>query len=122
MGEIRTASLGGTLGYISAPMKRVGVDFSSPLTPITTFMCGPTPFVVEGSVIGRITPVNKLIAPPAHYILKFIQKAGKQNPMSFEGGPIDVLQTSIGGGPFVESGLAAKDEVFVVGGPTEVTA
>ena len=103
-------------------MKRVGLDLSAGLVPVTTFTCGPASFVVEGSVIGRLTPVNKMVMIPNHFKLKFMQKMGKQNPMSFEGEPVDVLQTSINAGPFEESGLSAKDEVFITGGPVEVTA
>jgi hypothetical protein len=121
-GEIRTAGLEGTLGYIEAAKRKVGVDLVSPLGPIAMFTCGATVFVVEGSVIGRITPVNKLVSPGTPFKLKFMKKAGKQNPMSFEGGPVDVLQTSINGGPLEESALAAKDEVFIAGGPVEITA
>jgi hypothetical protein len=53
--------------------------------------------------------VNKLVKPPAKFTLKFTQAAGKQKPTHFEGGPIDVLTTSFGGGPFSESGLASTD-------------
>lgn len=74
------------------------------------FVCGPLKVVVDGSVIGKATPVNKLIKPPGHFTLKFAQSAGKQKPTHFESGPIDVLSTSFGG-PFLESGLASTDTI-----------
>ncbi len=120
-GEIVTPPLIGTLGYISAPKKQVGLDLFSPTAPIMAFTCGALTVVVEGSVIGRITPVNKLLAPGEHFALKFTQKAGKQKPTSFEGEPIDVLEASINGKPFEESGLTAADEVFFAA-PTEIKA
>jgi hypothetical protein len=109
-GEIVTVPLVMTLGYINTEKKEAGVDLSTATGgPLMEFVCGPLPAVVVGSVIGKITPVNKLVKPPAKFTLKFTQAAGKQKPTHFEGGPIDVLTTSFGGGPFSESGLASTD-------------
>jgi hypothetical protein len=109
-GEIITGSLLMTLDYISLePKKEVGIDLSIPTgAPLLEFVCGALKVTVAGSVIGKITPINKLVKPPAHFVLKFMQAAGKQKPMKFAGGPIDVPMTSFGG-PFVESGLASSD-------------
>lgn len=110
-GEITTVSLLMALGYISAPKKEVGLDLSTATGgPLMEFVCGPLKVLVEGSVIGKVTPVNKLIKPPAHFTLKFAQSAGKQKPTHFESGPVDVLSTSFGG-PFLESGLVSTDTV-----------
>lgn len=110
-GEIATASLLMTLGYISEPKKEAGIDLSTATgAPLMEFMCGPLRTLVVGSVIGKITPVNKLIKPPGHFTLKFTQAAGKQKPPKFESGPIDVPSTSFGG-PFAESGLSSTDTV-----------
>jgi hypothetical protein len=115
-GVIETAPLTGELGYIHKSTKVVGLDlFASGGGPFATFECGATPFVVIGSVIGRIAPVNKVVNAGEHFTLKFAEKEGLQKPPSFEGAPPDVLSTSIGGGPFETTGLAATDEVFVIG-------
>ena len=121
-GVIITAPLLMTLGYINGPKKEVGVDLSGPATggPLMEFMCGPLKTVVDGSVIGKITPVNKLIVPPGHFTLKFVQAMGKQKPTHFEAGPVDVLSTSFGG-PFAESGLSSTDNI-TFGIPTMILA
>lgn len=111
-GEIVTTTLVMTLGYIKlAPKKEVGIDLSTATGgPLIEAVCGPLRTLVDGSVIGKITPINKLVKPPSHFTLKFTQAAGKQKPTNFEGGPIDVLSTSFGG-PFAESGLASTDTI-----------
>jgi hypothetical protein len=114
-GEIVTPTLLGTLGYIHKVPKAVGLDLTSPSGPIMQFMCGATPFVVTGSVIGKIGPLNKPLPPGTPFKLVFAQKEGKQKYPNFEGEPPDVLLTSIGGGPLEESGLSGVDEIFFVG-------
>jgi hypothetical protein len=120
-GNIETATLTGTLGYIHKAMKVVGLDLTSPSAPFMVFNCGATPFVVEGSLIGHITPINKLLAPGEFFALKFAQKEGHQKPTNLEGEPLDVLMTSVGGKPFEPSGLAAVDDLFFTA-PEEVHA
>jgi hypothetical protein len=122
-GEIVTAVLTGVLGYISAPLKEAGLDLFSPTgAPITTFGCGPAlGFVVTGSVIGKITPVNKLVKPPNKFMLKFTEAKGIQKPMHFEAGPVDILETSINGGPIQPSGLSSTD-MLLFAAPLEVKA
>jgi len=120
-GEIESAVLTGTLGYIKAAKKDVGLDLTSPTAPILAFMCGATPVVVEGSVIGKLKPVDKPVLPGKHVTLKFAEKAGKQKPTHFEGGPADVLETSINGAPFEQSGLVGSDELLFVA-PLEIRA
>lgn len=110
-GEIITNQLMMTLGYISAPKHEAGVDLSTATGgPLIEAVCGPLRVIVAGSAIGRIIPVNKVIAPPGHFTLRFTQALGKQKPTHFEAGPIDVLSTSFGG-PFAESGLASSDSI-----------
>jgi hypothetical protein len=121
LGEIRTPPLVGTLGYITKAPKVVGLDLTSPFAPIMQFMCGVTPFVVEGSLIGRITPLNKPVPGGMHFTLAWAQKEGVQKFQHFEGEPIDVLSTSIGGGAFELSGFAGVDEIFF-GGINEIVA
>jgi hypothetical protein len=115
LGEIVTPTLLATLGYIHKAPKTVGLDLTSPSGPIMQFMCGATPFVVAGSVIGKIGPLNKPLPPGTPFKLVFAQKEGKQKYPNFEGEPPDVLMTSIGGLPFEESGFAGSDEIFFVG-------
>jgi hypothetical protein len=121
-GEIVTPPLTGTLGYITKAPRVVGLDLTSPLAPIMQFSCGITPFVVEGSLIGRITPLNKPQPPGMHFTLAWAQKEGIQKFQHFEGEPIDVLSTSIGGGAFEPSGFAGTDEIFFVGPAVEIKA
>jgi hypothetical protein len=121
-GEIATPTLLATLGYIHKVPKAVGLDLTSPSGPIMQFMCGVTPFVVTGSVIGKIGPLNKPLPPGTPFKLVFAQKEGKQKYPNFEGQPPDVLMTSIGGGPLTESGLAGTDEIFFVGFPVAIKA
>jgi len=120
-GEIVTATLIMTLGYINGPKKEVGIDLSTATGgPLMEFSCGALRVIVDGSVIGKITPVNKLVKPPGHFTLKFTQTSGKQKPTKFEAEPTDVLSTSFGG-PFAESGLSSTDEVtFAI--PTMIAA
>ncbi len=112
-GEIETPPLIGTLGYIKQATKDVGLDLSQPAgAPFMAFTCNEDlTVVVQGSVIGTIRPLNKNVAPPKHFTLKFTQKKGKQKPTKFEVGPVDVLSTALGGGPFEESGLASNDSL-----------
>jgi hypothetical protein len=116
-GEIETFPLTGTLGYIKQATKNVGLDLAQPAgAAFMTFVCGEDlRVVVDGSVVGTIRPINKNLAPPKHFTIKFAQKKGKQKPTKLEGAPEDVLSTSLGGGPFEVSGLASSDELDFVG-------
>lgn len=111
-GEIATEMLFGTLGYVSKTPLEVGLDLSNPTGgPMLVFTCGALRGEVFGSVIGRITPLNKLVKPGAHVTLKFAQKAGHQAIPMLLGGPLDVPLTRLGGGPLEESGLASTDKL-----------
>ena len=114
-GEIETPVLGLMLGYIvhTPTVTEVGVDISSPTgAPIMQFFCGAAlNGEGVGSVIGKITPINKLVNPGGHFVLKFAQTAGHQHVQHFEAGPVDILETSFGGGPFEPTGLASTDVV-----------
>jgi hypothetical protein len=109
-GEIVTHPLTATLGYVSREPKEVGLDLANPAGAlIAEFQCVNILASVKGSVIGLITPINKLLAPPKHFTLKFMQKKGIQKIINFAGGPPDFLETSINGGPFEQSGLTSTD-------------
>lgn len=99
-GRIVFEALEGTLGVISTTgsKPKVGWDLK-PKTGSTavTFECGATQglgtkYVVEGSVIGEIKPVNHM-----HEEFKGNWRAagGVQNPKSFEGGAEDTLKATI---------------------------
>jgi hypothetical protein len=110
-GTIVTGPLVMTLGYINEPKHEAGVDLSTATGgPLIEAVCAGLKVTVVGSVIGKIIPVNRVVVPPGHFILKFSQAAGKQKPTHFEAGPIDVLTTSFGG-PFAESGLSSTDSI-----------
>ncbi len=114
--EIVTFPLVGTLGYIThTPTKtQVGLDLSDPAAGlIAKFVCRETTVEVVGSVIGKITPINKFVkpAPAGHFTLKFNGKKGKQKPAKFEGEPEDTLSASFGGGPFEPADLVSTDLV-----------
>jgi hypothetical protein len=110
-GEIVTQPLLGTLGYITRAPKEVGLDLSEPTGgPMIVFFCGEDLLVeVFGSVVGKITPLNKTIAVGSHIKLKFAQAGGHQAIKMLLGGPLDVPMTSVLGGPLQESGIATTD-------------
>jgi hypothetical protein len=121
-GEIVTSALAMTLGYINQANKVVGLALNEPApvrTGFTEFECrsefGVAHFIWGGSVIGKLTPVNKKVRPTSHFTLNFTQAGGRQKPGKLEGGPKDVLmgRMKIGEGEATESqiGLSARDEV-----------
>jgi hypothetical protein len=127
-GEIQYVRLTGTLGYIKKatpknPTPVVGVDLSSPAGALlTSFSCGAALSVnVRGSMIGRITPVNKVVPVKSHFTLRFTEGKGHQMPAHFEGGPVDIPEASVNGGPIEAAGLSATDLLsFAV--PLEIKA
>jgi len=110
-GEIVTSTLVNTLGYINAQKKEVGLDLSGPASgaPFAEFTCSEYTITVTGSVIGKLTPLNKALKAGKKVSLKFKQSKGKQKPTNFEGAPIDVLSGSLEGGAPVEAGLKLTD-------------
>jgi len=110
-GEITTEQLLGTLGYVTRQPKVVGLDLSSPTGgPMIVFFCGEDVRAeVSGSLIGRLTPINKTLAPGELMHLTVTQKEGHQTIRMLLGGPLDVPVTSVLGGPLQESGLASSD-------------
>jgi hypothetical protein len=121
-GVIATATLGMKINYINKAKKEVGIDLVEAAgAPFMSYGCGPVlRGVVIGSVIGRITPINKLVTPAEKFTLKFAQAIGVQKPLKLEGAPIDVLETSFGG-PFEQTGLASTD-LILFGEPVKLTA
>jgi hypothetical protein len=99
-GEIEDAvPLEGELGFIAAGEKPlVGLDLKakSPGTTIVTFECGKLPEVfhgtLEGSVIARIKPIEKMAE---EFTMTYKQTNSKQLPEQFEGGAKDTLATQL---------------------------
>jgi antitoxin (DNA-binding transcriptional repressor) of toxin-antitoxin stability system len=115
-GEMVTSELSTTLGYINKEKREVGIALAavSP-TPFEEFECAGLKIVVEGSVIGKLTPINKRVKPTSHFTLKFTQKKSVQTPRKLEGEPVDVLEGHLAGEPLMlAAGLKAKDEITLV--------
>jgi len=110
-GEIVTTPLEGELGVIKKEPNPINdtvgiVLFPAPGASVAEFECGPffetffEKVVVTGSVIHQVT-INKMLLSESE---KFVQKNGIQKPESFDGGPADVLESSLNGGTPVQSG------------------
>lgn len=111
-GTIVTNMLSMTIGYINKAKKVVGADLVEPTSGFLAYGCGPLIFVrVQGSVIGRITPINKLVTPSEVFKLKFAQALGAQKYPNLEASPVDILESSFGG-PFEVTGLASTDAIL----------
>jgi hypothetical protein len=97
LGEVRTEPLTTTLGYIVKASAEVWLELSPKKGSIWPIFECETPegrpiVTLRGSVIGKLTPVNKKVKPPAKFTLKFAQKRGKQKPDKFEGGPDNAVR------------------------------
>jgi hypothetical protein len=108
-GEIVTERLLGTLGYtMREPVKEVGLDVSAATGgPIAVFFCGALKGEVLGSMIGRITPLDKATKK---LTLSFAQAGGHQAIAKFLGGPVDVPELKLGG-PLEEAGFSNTDKL-----------
>lgn len=101
-GTIKTFDLKSGLGYIDAAEHRVGADLSPESgKELANFSCEGLTVVVEGSVIGEVTPVN-VFTKTATYTFETV--GGLQKYKKLEGMPEDVLEATIGGGGPFESG------------------
>lgn len=113
-GEMVTSELTTTLGYIDKAKHETGIALAASGT-FDEFDCAGFTFVVEGSVIGKVTPINKTAKskPKTHFKLMFSQKKGVQKPRKLEGEAVDVLEGHIAGEPglSLEAGLKTKDEI-----------
>ena len=99
-GDITTSEpLVGELGFISSMLGeplRVGLDLSpaAPASSVLSFDCGGPPelggeaWMVEGSVIGRIRPLDRMTSS---YQLTFKARGAEQLPQAFQGGLPDTL-------------------------------
>ena len=107
-GEIVTKPLTGTLGYLNKRHTAVGLDLSNPSGgTLVSFFCGEDVAVdVSGSLIGKLTPLNKLVE---HATLRFAEKAGRQTIRRLLGGPRDVPAAKVLFGELEEAGIASTD-------------
>jgi hypothetical protein len=106
-GEIVSASLQGALGVIKAEglptNDKIGLDlFPTSGSVVSEIECGGFfTVLVTGSVIHQVG-INKMLLEENE---KFIQKKGSQKPEKFEGQPADVLESTVGIGSPIQSGL-----------------
>jgi hypothetical protein len=77
-------------------IEAVGLDLKPqpPMTSLATYECTGSSEAghIEGSVIGKITPINKMTTEQK--LLYYATKAGEQRPEQFQAGPKDTLMTS----------------------------
>jgi hypothetical protein len=118
--EIKSLPLEGEIGFIKNLLKEgkrivvVGLDLKPqmPLTDLMVFECGGVAETirVEGSVIGRIQPIDKMTTLSN---LVYARASGEQSPQKFEGLPADTLTTTFIQGTETSSGastLSIKSE------------
>jgi hypothetical protein len=120
-GKIVTNVLVSTLGYINKANKEVGLSLSPKAAGglFAEFECSGIKIKVgEGtgkggnSVIGRITPVNKVVVPPETFALNFKCVAEKQEVEKFETGTTDVLEAKIGEGEWERACETSADTIL----------
>ncbi len=111
-GQISTSELEGEYGFITrTPKLVVGIDLRHEPS-LASFECetsgpgGKEMVALEGSVIGRIAPVDVM---KGSFTVVFSQSKGIQALEAFEGGGKDTLSSSVTGGASGEpTGLAGK--------------
>jgi len=108
-GELLTKPLEGQLGIISEEVKegkeirKIGLELfpAGHAGSYVEFSCGGSPQVLRGSVIAPVS-IDKMSLTST---LTYKGAKGKQAPEQFEGEPKDVLESSVAGGAFEQSGL-----------------
>ena len=106
-GEIVSNPLEGVLGVeklgANSSKNKIGLDLFpvGKTGPIMDVSCGSTTISVQGSVIVPVKS-NKMSLTQT---LKFKATKGKQKPESFVGEPKDILEASVNGAPFEQTGL-----------------
>jgi alpha-tubulin suppressor-like RCC1 family protein len=102
-GEIVTTALEGSFGRESTENEKVGLDlFPTEGGLLFSASCAANSIQMRGSVIGLVTPINKMSST---FTIKFKASKGKQAPEHLAGESNDVLEMSIGGGSFLQTGL-----------------
>ena len=119
-GEFATEPLTGTLGYLNPRHSAVGVDLANAAGgPMIRFFCGEDLTVeVFGSLIGRITPINRTVG---RFRLTFVQKGGHQALRRLLGGPTDVPTTTVLYSAPTESGIGMATSL-IFASPVELIA
>jgi hypothetical protein len=131
--EIKTLPLEAELGFIKNQLKEgkltvvVGLDLKAqpPLPDLVVYECGNVTESahIEGSVIGKITPINKMTTDSN--LLYYVTKAGAQLPEKFESGLKDTLTTTFTSGlesTSASSTLNIKGETGKNANPLEIKA
>ena len=93
LGVIKTFLLENELGWISKEKEEVGIDFKpgpENAKYLAEFKCEGLGVKVEGSVIGRMGPLNKMGTETSE---DFTGEGVTQNPTKFEGQLEDTLKT-----------------------------
>jgi outer membrane protein assembly factor BamB len=120
-GEIRTGALEGELGFVSGGSSPVvGWDLKPipPASGVMSFNCGQAAFSVTGSVIARLTTIDRMTP---RLKLKYVAAGGEQIPQQFEGGAKDTLTLVPSVGSPERVGLTATIPVGN-GSPLEIKA
>ena len=101
-------SLQGSLGYLNRAKREVGVRFrnANGSSEFVRVFCGGLGESIYGGVIGKISPVDKVVIPPAHFTLALKQANGMQALTAFEGGGTETLSTVFDGGAEEATGLS----------------
>ncbi len=101
-GEIYTNPLQGKFGYISKSPLKVGVSLEAEGgLDSADFTCEGLVIETKGAVIGEITGNVNSFNKTSNNIFTVTEGSHVQIPTKFEGGPEEVLQTTINGsGPF----------------------
>jgi hypothetical protein len=132
--EIKTFPMEAELGFIRHEEVEgkliivVGLDLKPqpPLTALATYECTGSSETahLEGSVIGRIGPFNRMTT--VQNLLIYATKAGEQRPEAFEGGLKDTLTTTFTSGlETLSSGASSlniKSETGQNAAPLEIKA
>jgi hypothetical protein len=102
-GEVVTSTLEGVLGWESKPLKHVATSLFPPghSGPFAEFTCG----TVAVQLLGAVLVKDVAGKTASSEILKYTQKAGKEKPERFEGGPLEVLEAKFGEGALEQTGL-----------------
>jgi hypothetical protein len=110
-GELVSELLAGKLGVISlgetAVKNKIGLDLApeAGVEAVLGFTCGAQAVSIRGSVIVPVTTNKMLLSSNLIYAAS---AKGKQNPSSFLGSPVDVLEISLDGGVFLQTALKVK--------------
>jgi hypothetical protein len=91
-----TKELKGTLGYLSKTSKTVGSLFTPVAQPFATCKRGTISGELDGSVLGKITPVD---TASTHFTITYQETAGVQALEKFEGSEVlHDLEVNLGKG------------------------